>query len=147
MLLRNFCICLTLALALTSLNGCSDGPVTVRRVTLNQTISTKDVIFIVPGKTDLSAVVERLGAPNAILSSKDQIITRYYFTDGRYFKANYGWGLRFLIPFFTPDLDLGGGGIGTDVFQVTYDGNWTVRDHAFAFHSRSSEFFVWPFRD
>ena len=147
MLLRKLCICLTLALALTSLNGCSDGPVTVRRVTLNQIISTEDVIFIVPGKTDLSAVVERLGAPNDILSSKDQIITRYYFTDGRYFKANYGWGLRFLIPFFTPDLDMGGGGIGTDVFQVTYDKDRIVRDHAFAFHSRSSEFLIWPFRD
>ena len=147
MLLRNLCIYLTLALALTSLNGCIDGPLTVRRVTLNQTISTEDVIFIVPGKTDLSAVVERFGAPNAILSSKDQIITRYYFTDGRYFKANYGWGLRFLIPFFTPDLDMGGGGLGTDVFQVTYDDHWLVRDHAFAFHSRSSEFLIWPFRD
>jgi hypothetical protein len=147
MLLRNLCICLTLALALTSLNGCSDGPVTVRRVMLNQTISTEDVTFIVPGKTDISAVVERLGAPNDILSSKEAIVTRYYFTDGRYFKANYGWGLRFLIPFFTPDLDLGGGGIGTDVFQVTYDKDRIVRDHAFAFHSRSSEFLVWPFKD
>lgn len=147
MLLPNLCICLTLALALTSLNGCSDGPVTVRRLTLNQTISTEDVIFIVPGKTDISAVVERLGAPNQILPSKDRIVTRYYFTDGRYFKANYGWGLRFLIPFFTPDLDMGGGGIGTDVFQVTYDEDWIVRDRSFAFHSHSSEFLIWPFRD
>ena len=147
MLRRNLISGLILALTLTSLNGCSQGPVTWRRVTLNQTISTKDVIFIVPGKTDMSAVVERLGTPNQILPSKDGIVTRYYFTDGKYFKANYGWGLRFLIPFFTPDLDLGGGGIGTDVFQVTYDDHWLVRDHAFAFHSASSEFRAWPFRD
>ena len=147
MMLRNLCICLILALAFASLNGCSQGPVTWRRVTLNQTISTNDVIFIVPGKTDISAVVERLGAPNDILSSKNEIVTRYYFTDGKYFKANYGWGFRFIIPFFAPDLDLGGGGMGRDVFQVTYDNHWLVRGHAFAFHSRSSEFLAWPFRD
>ncbi|HEU5406999.1 MAG TPA: hypothetical protein VFU48_04495, partial [Nitrospira sp.] len=88
-------------------------------MTLDQAISTEDVIFIVPGKTDISEVIERLGAPNEIFSSKDEIVTRYYFADGRYFKANYGWGFRFLIPVFAPDLDLGGGGIGRDVFQVT----------------------------
>ncbi|TKB77451.1 MAG: hypothetical protein E8D42_15180 [Nitrospira sp.] len=119
----------------------------MRRVVFNQTISHNDVTFIAPGKTDLLAVVERLGTPNEILTSKDGIVTRYYFADGKYFKANYGWGLRFLIPFFTPDLDLGGGGIGRDVFQVTYDDHWLVRDKSFAFHSHSSEFVVWPFRD
>lgn len=138
---------LLLAVVLASLVGCFDGPVTMRRLTLNQTISSAAVTFIVPGKTDMSAVVERLGAPNQIFPSKDGIVTRYYFTDGKFFKANYGWGLRFVIPFFTPDLDLGGGGIGTDVFQVTYDDRWLVREHAFAFHSRSSEFVAWPFRD
>lgn len=146
-MLRHRLICLTLTLALISLSGCSQGPVTWRRLTLNQPISTKDVIFIVPGKTDITTVVERLGAPNEMLSSKGGIVTRYYFTDGRYFKANYGWGLRFIIPFFSPDLDLGGGGMGRDVFQITYDNHWLVRDHAFAFHSRSSEFMVWPFKD
>ena len=145
--MRYLSICLILVLAIMSFYGCSQGPVTWQRVTLNQTISAKDVVFIVPGNTDLSAVVERLGAPNEVLSSKDGIVTRYYFTDGKYFKANYGWGLRFIIPFFTPDLDLGGGGIGRDVFQITYDNSWHVRDHAFAFHSTSSEFLAWPFGD
>jgi hypothetical protein len=146
-MLRSVVICLVLALAMTLLNGCAQGPVTVRRLTLNQTISAERVIFIVPGKTDLSAVVEQLGAPNEISPAKDGVVTRYYFADGKYFKANYAWGLRFFIPFFTPDLDLGGGGIGRDVFQVTYDDHWLVRDHAFAFHSQSSEFVVWPFKN
>lgn len=147
MLLRNLFLCLILALTLMSLNGCSQGPLTWKRVTLNRPISTEDVIGIVPGTTDFSEVVERLGAPNDILSSQDGIVTRYYFTDGKYFKANYGWGLRFLIPLFSPDLDLGGGGIGRDVFQVTYDSHWIVREHAFAVHSHSSEFLAWPFKD
>lgn len=146
-MLRTALIYLTLSLAVTSWTGCSQGPVTVRRVTFNQTISADDVTFIVAGKTDLSAVVAKLGTPNEILPSKDGFVTRYYFADGRYFKANYTWGLRFLIPFFTPDLDLGGGGIGRDLLQVTYDDHWYVRDHAFSFHSNSSEFIVWPFKD
>lgn len=146
-MVRHLLHCVILVLVVTSLDGCSQGPVTVRRLTLNHTISTNDVTFIVPGKTELSAVVERLGAPNEILSSKDGFVTRYYFADGKYFKANYAWGLRFLMPFFTPDLDLGGGGIGRDVFQVTYDDRWFVRDLAFAFHSNSSEFVVWPFKN
>ena len=146
-MLRNLFFYLILALALTSLNGCSQGPVTWRRVTLNQTISAEDVLFIVAGKTDIAAVVEKLGSPNEILASQDGIVTRYYFANGKYFKANYGWGFRFLIPFFAPDLDLGGGGIGRDVFQVTYDDQWLVRDHAFARHSHSSKFLAWPFKD
>lgn len=146
-MLRNVSIYLILALTFVSLDGCSQGPLIWRRVTLNQPISSGDVVFIVPGKTDITAVAERLGAPNEILTSQGGIVTRYYFADGKYFKANYGWGFRFLIPFFSPDLDLGGGGIGRDVFQVTYDQHWCVRDHAFAFHSRSSEFMVWPFKD
>ncbi len=147
MLLHKLLIYLILALTLTSMNGCSEGPVTWRRLTLNQTISSDDVTFIVPGKTDFSMVIERLGAPNEISASQDGMVTRYYFTDGKYFKANYGWGFRFIIPFFSPDMDLGGGGIGRDVFQVTYDNRWLVRDHAFALHSNSSKFLAWPFKD
>ncbi len=146
-MLRSLSIYLVLALAVTSLNACAQGPLTVRRVTLNQAISADDVTFIIPGKTDLLAVVERLGTPNEVFPVKNGLLTRYYFADGRYFKANYAWGLRFLIPFFTPDIDLGGGGIGRDVFQVTYDNHWSVRDHAFSFHSHSSDFVVWPFKD
>lgn len=146
-MVRHLLHCVILVLVVTALNGCSQGPVTVRRLTLNHTIFTSDVTFIVPGKTELSAVVEKLGAPNEILPSKDGFVTRYYFADGKYFKANYAWGLRFLMPFFTPDLDLGGGGIGRDVFQITYDDRWFVRDLAFAFHSNSSEFVVWPFKN
>lgn len=146
-MLRTVLSWVMLVLAVTSWDGCSQGPVTVRRVTLNQTISADDVAFIVPGRTDLSAVVERLGTPNEMLASKEGVVTRYYFADGKYFKANYAWGLRFLMPFFTPDVDLGGGGIGRDVLQVTYDDHWFVRDHAFSFHANSSEFVVWPFKD
>jgi hypothetical protein len=116
-------------------------------VTLNQPLSPQDVSFVVNGKTSLSEVVEKLGAPNQMLSSSGGIVARYQFTDGKYFRVDFGWGLRFLIPFYSPELVLGGGGMSIDVLQLTYNDQWVVQDHGFAFHSRSSEFRVWPFKD
>ena len=134
-------------LCLTTLSGCIRGPVVWQRVTLNQPLTAQDVSFVVNGETSLSEVVEKLGAPNQMLSSNGGVIARYQFTDGRYFRVDFGWGLRFLIPFYSPELVLGGGGLGTDAFQVTYNDDWVVQDHGFAFHSQSSEFRLWPFKD
>ena len=139
--------CLIVALWMVSLSGCLRGPVAWQRVTVNQPLSAQDVSFIVDGETSLSAIVEKLGAPNQMLSSSDGVVARYHFTDGKYVRVDFGWGLRFLIPFFAPDLVLGGGGLGTDVFQITYNDHWVAQDHAFAFHSQSSEFRLWPFKD
>lgn len=134
-------------LCLTTLSGCIRGPVVWQRVTLNQPLTAQDVSFVVNGETSLSEVVEKLGAPNQMLCSNGGVIARYQFTDGRYFRVDFGWGLRFLIPFYAPELVLGGGGLGTDAFQVTYNDDWVVQDHGFAFHSQSSEFRLWPFKD
>ena len=134
-------------LCLTTLSGCIRGPVVWQRVTLNQPLTAQDVSFVVNGETSLSEVVEKLGAPNQMLSSNGGVIARYQFTDGRYFRVDFGWGLRFVIPFYAPELVLGGGGLGTDAFQVTYNDDWVVQDHGFAFHSQSSEFRLWPFKD
>lgn len=134
-------------LCLITLSGCIRGPVVWQRVTLNQPLTAQDVSFVVNGETSLSEVVEKLGAPNQMLSSNGGVVARYQFTDGRYFRVDFGWGLRFLIPFYSPELVLGGGGLGTDAFQVTYNDDWVVQDHGFAFHSQSSEFRLWPFKD
>ena len=90
-----------------------------QRVTLNQPLTAQDVSFVVNGETSLSEVVEKLGAPNQMLSSNGGVVARYQFTDGRYFRVDFGWGLRFLIPFYSPELVLGGGGLGTDAFRIT----------------------------
>lgn len=127
--------------------GCARGPLTWQRLALNQPISGDDVAFIVDGTTRLTEVVNRLGSPDEIRAVGDSVVARYHFSDGRYFRADYGWGLRFVFPFLTPDLVLGGGGFGTDIFQVTCDPQWVVRDHAFAWHANSSEFRLWPFSE
>lgn len=134
-------------LYLIALSGCLRGPVSLQRVTLNQPLSPQDVSFVVNGKTSLSEVIEKLGVPNQMLSSSGGVVARYQFTDGKYFRVDFGWGLRFIIPFYSPELVLGDGGMSIDVFQLTYNDQWVVQDHGFAFHSQSSEFRLFPFKD
>lgn len=147
MLIRRLQTCLWAILWLTTLSGCLRGPVVWQRVTVNQPLSAQDVSFVVNGATTLSEIVEKLGAPNQMLSSNAGVVARYHFTDAKYFRVDFGWGLRFLIPFYAPDLVLGGGGLGVDAFQVTYNDRWIVQDHGFAFHTQSTEFRLWPFED
>jgi len=119
----------------------------LQRVTLNLPLSKQDVSFVVNGETRLSEVVEKLGAPNQMLSSNGGVVALYHFTDGKYFRVDMGWGLRVFVPFYAPDLVLGVGGLSVDAFQITYNDHWVVQDHGFAFHSQSSEFRLWPFKD
>jgi hypothetical protein len=132
---------------LATLSGCFRGPVAWQRVTLNQPLTAQDVSFVVNGKTGLSEVVEKLGAPNQMLSSTGGVVARYQFTDGKYFRVDFGWGLRFVVPFYSPELVLGRRGTFIDTFQVTYNDHWVVQDHGFAFHSQASEYRLWPFED
>jgi hypothetical protein len=125
--------------------GCLRGPFTWQRLTINHPISAHDVGFIVDGVTRFPDVVDRLGSPDELTPVGDSLVARYHFSDGKYFKGDYGWGLRFVLPFFAPDLVLGGGGFGTDILQVSCDPQWIVQEHAFAWHANSSEFRLWPF--
>lgn len=144
---RRFHMCLCAVLLVISFDGCLRGPVSWQRVTLNRPLSAQDVSFVVNGETSLSEVVDKLGAPNQMLSSSGGVVARYQFTDGKYFRVDFGWGLRFLIPFYSPELVLGGGGMGVDVFQVTYNDQWVVQNHGFAFHAQASAFRPWPFKE
>ena len=87
--------------------GCMRGPLTWQRVTLNEQIAQDDVAFIEEGRTRLMDVADRLGPPDEIQAAGESLIARYHFSDGRYFRADYGWGLRFVLP-MAPELVLGG---------------------------------------
>jgi hypothetical protein len=128
-----------------ALSGCLRGPIAWQRLSLNQPITQGQVAFIQEGETRLSDVAAALGSPDEILKSKDWIIARYHFSDGKYFRVDFGWGLRFLIPFFSPDMVLGGGGFGSDAFEVVCDSRLVVQRKAFALHVSSSRFRLWPF--
>lgn len=127
-----------------SLSACLGGPIGWQRISLNRPISPDQVAFIRHGETPLTAIVEHLGSPDDMVVSGDSTHFRYYFGDAKYFRVNFGWGLRFLIPFYSPDMVLGGGGAGTHIFQVTCDDNWVAIDHSFAFHVSSTRFRFLP---
>jgi len=116
-----------------------------QRVTINKPITPETVAFIIPGKTTWAEILEKLGAPDEISESQLGPVARYRFLDEKYFRVNFGWGLRFILPAISPNMSLGGGGIGTDEFQVVLDSNWVVRWHAFSNEARASRFNFWPF--
>lgn len=129
-------------LAFMVLTGC--GPMIWQRLTVNQPITKDQISFIQDGATRLSEVAKELGSPDEILILKNRLVARYHFIDTKYFRVNFGWGLRFFIPYYTPDLVLSGGGAGTDVFDVACDSDLVVQETAFAFHKSSSRFlFPW----
>lgn len=142
-------IILLLALALCT-SGC---PIRWQRVTLNHPIRDKDASFIEPGRTTLAEILEKLGAPDQLKDSKTGPIAHYYFLDVKEFKVELLWGLPFVVPALLAvpgsarDLDLEGGGAGTDQFKVFFDSNWVARGYAFEIHSRATEFMLWPFSD
>lgn len=144
---RRIGVTLAIGLLLVVSAGCLRGPLSWQRMTLNQAIAESDVSFIMDGTTRLTDVVNRLGSPDELTLVGESVVARYHFSDGKYFRADYGWGLRFLVPYMAPELALGGGGFGTDIFQLICDQQWIVREHSFAWHANSSEFRFLPFSD
>lgn len=133
-------VCLALLLS-----GC--GLATFARVTVNDPITPETVGFIQPGATTLSDVVAKLGAPDALEGLEGEAggaVVSYYFRDVKYSRLNLLWPLRFLLP-ENPDLILGGGGLGTDLFQVILDDRWVVQTHAFSQQANANRFRLWPF--
>lgn len=148
--------------------GC---PLTWQRVSINETIAPEDVAFIIPGKTTLTEIVARFGAPDeitaldggitytpfglrmmpraphVITASHPGAVARYRFLDFKRFRANFTWGLKFIqpVPGIPDDFVFEGGGIGTDEFLVVLDSNWIVRQHAFAKNADASRYRPWPF--
>ena len=126
-----------------SLAGCG-GFYTAARLTVNDPLGPQDVSFIKIGKTSFTDVVARLGAPDELVGGDTSALIIYHFRDAKYSRVNFGWPLRFWLP-VQPDLIVAGGGLGTDMFQVSFDQRWLVQHHAFSKHAQASRYRLWPF--
>lgn len=115
-----------------------------RRLTINDLIRPDDVAFIERGKTSLTDVVARLGAPDEIAAAGHLLTARYRFRDGKYFKIDAGRLLAFWSP-ITPEMSMARGQVETDVFQVVMDQRGIVQEYAFTFQSPEARFTPWPF--
>jgi len=122
-----------------ALSGCE-----FRRIAINDPIRTDDVAFIVPGHTTRSEVVAKLGAPDEIAGSDEQAVFRYRYRVAKAFRVDYGWFFLLFSP-VAPRMSIARGDLGTDVFQVAFDPNWVVQEHAFANQSPAARFNPWPF--
>jgi len=92
-------------------------------------------------------VVRNQDRPTIRNQVKKRLVARYHFSDSKYLRIDFGWGLRFVIPFYSPEMLLGGGGSATDVFEVACDSQLVVQETSFAFRQSFSQFKLWPFGD
>jgi hypothetical protein len=128
--------------AAISVAGC--GFVSWTRVSINDPIRDQDVAFIVPGKTTFQQIQARLGAPSLLSKTNGHMIARYYFLDAKYFRINWGWPLRLVIP-YPPDLVMSRAGLAADAFMVVFDAQEVAQSHAFTRHKAAVDYRLWPF--
>lgn len=127
-----------LALALAT------GACNVARVTLNTTIALNDVAFIEPGRTTLSDVIAKLGAPDSMTDSDNGVVVTYRFLDARYSRVNFGWLAKPWSP-VDADLIFSRLGLGVDAFQVLCDSSLVVQHQSFLRHLAGPQFTPYPF--
>ena len=127
--------------------GC--GPIGWVRVTINRPLDAQEVAFIVPGKTTWREVASRLGAPDQLVGTHDGLIAGYVYSDGRYFRINFGWPLGFVTPVsYAPhDVALGVQGVGIRTFQVAVDSRGVVQYADFRRGEAAAQYRLSPFKN
>jgi hypothetical protein len=141
---KNAALTLASIVLCCAVTGCG-GFSSFTRFVWNDPITSRDVKFIVQGKTTFMEVIGGLGVPDRINGLGERgAVAVYYFLDAKYSHVNYGWPLQFFLP-RSPDLILAGGGLGTDMLEVYFDTKWVARGHAFAKHVGASQYRGWPF--
>jgi len=138
---------LVLALAVVALS--STGCIVFAHLSINDQITHEKVEFIKKGHTTFQDILEELGAPTRIVGKEGGgAVAIYQFLDIRYSRVNYGWLTQFApqTQGQSIDLILGGGGLGTDMFQIVFDDRWIATDYVFTKHAEKvSKYVFWPF--
>lgn len=137
---RNFLRMLLLSIVTAaSLAGCN-----VARLTINTPLTPEHVAFITEGRTTLTDVVARLGAPDSMADADIGTVVTYRFLNAKYSRVNFGWLAKPWSP-VDPDLVLSRSGFGADAFEVICDTNWVVIHRAFVRHRPEPLFTPYPF--
>ena len=130
---------LLMAMLAMPLSGCN-----VARLTINTPLTPNSVAFITEGKTTLTDVVDRLGAPDSITDTERGAVVTYRFLNAKYSRVNFGWLVKPWSP-VDPDLVFSRSGMGTDAFELLCDTNWIVTHQAFVRHRPEPLFTPYPF--
>lgn len=140
MSVRRIAFIFFVAVLCLSSHGCN-----VIRIELNTPLTPEDVAFIVPGKTTLTDVIEKLGAPDSITDSDTGIVATYRFADLKYSRVNFGYLAKPWIP-VDPDFIFSRTGLGVDAFEVLCDTKWVVLHQGFQRHLPRPPFHPYPFQ-
>jgi hypothetical protein len=118
---------------------------TVRRVVLNDVVTTEQVNFIRVGETTLVELADHIGAPDEVTESDFGFVALYYWSDTKSAGVDFGAIPRLFLP-YAPTMTLNKTGVTPEQFQVVFDPQWTVR--AYGFSRRTTDETVvwfWPF--
>ena len=118
---------------------------TVRRVVLNDVVTTEQVNFIRVGETTLVELADHIGAPDEVTESDFGFVALYYWSDTKSAGLDFGAIPRLFLP-YAPTMTLNKTGVTPEQFQVVFDPQWTVR--AYGFSRRTTDepvVWFWPF--
>jgi len=116
----------------------------VRRVNFNEPIAGGALTFITTGETTLQQIVDRLGAPEDIITTGDQFIAEFKWSTTRSSSLDFGHVFKVVSP-VTPSMTLSGTGINVERFLVICDDRLIVRSYAFGKVDEHAFFEFWPF--
>lgn len=116
----------------------------VRRVDFNDPISTQSLAFIRPGETTLQHVVDRLGGPEDITLTSDQVVAEFQWSTTRSASLNLGYLFRLVSP-ISPSMTMSGTGINIERLILICDERLLVRSYAFGKADEHAFFEFWPF--
>ena len=108
-------------------------------------------VTCVPFRLLFAEVLAKLGVPDQLETYEGGSIARYDFLDVKNFKVDLLSWLPFVVPAASVvpgsyrELELHGGGVGSDHFRVLFDAHGVAKGYAFEVHSQTTEYVLWPF--
>ena len=115
-----------------------------RRVVVNDPLVSELVEELVPGKSPVQEVVQKLGAPDDITEGATGIILRYRYGDTKTLRVNFGWIVRVFFP-LAPPMNLGRGEGVTHILHVALNSDLTFDHSVVQSPPESPHFWFWPF--
>lgn len=132
-------ISLLCVLVVLILSGCD-----FRRVVVNDPLITGSLDELIPGKSTVQDVAQKLGAPDEIQEGSGGMILRYRYGDSKSMRVNFGWIVRVFFP-FAPSMNMGRGEGVTHILHVAMRPDLTFDHSVIQPPSGTPEFWFWPF--
>jgi outer membrane protein assembly factor BamE (lipoprotein component of BamABCDE complex) len=118
---------------------------TVRRATVNEVITPKQVNFVRVGETTIGELADHIGAPDEVTESDFGFVALYYWSDTKSAGVDFGTIGRLFLP-YSPTMTLRKTGVTLEQLQVVFDPQWTVRAYGFSRKSTDEPIiWFWPF--